>query len=65
MSWYDEKRDGSDKRYIEWMMFPDEIEPAPNEPGFYIVKGRRIAFDFSKEAKEAWRRVFQKREAEA
>ncbi len=35
-SWYDEKRDGEDKRYLEWAMgyklVPDE------EPGFYKRK---------------------------
>ncbi len=33
MSWYDEKRDGPDKRYIEWA-FGDELVP-DEEPGFY------------------------------
>ena len=60
MSWYDEKRDGPDKQYIEGMVPGWEIYPVPDEPGFYGVKGKSIAFDFSKKAKEAWRRVFQK-----
>jgi len=61
MSWYDEERDGPDKQYIESMLSEWEIEPVPDEPGFYKVKGHSIAFDFSPKAKEAWRRVFQKR----
>ena len=60
MSWYDEEQDGPDKRYIESMLSEWEIEPVSDELGFYRVKGHSIVFDFSKKAKEAWRRVFQK-----
>ena len=37
MSWYDEKRDGPSKLFIEWA-FHEEVEPIPDEPGFYRAK---------------------------
>jgi len=37
MSWYDEKKDGPSKRFIEWA-FHEEVEPIPGEPGFYRAK---------------------------
>ena len=62
-TWYNEKIDGPDKQYIESMLSDWEIEPVPDEPGFYKVKGQSIVFDFSKKAKEAWSRVCAKKEA--
>lgn len=35
-TWYDEKKDGSSKKFLEWA-FNDELIP-DKEPGFYVPK---------------------------
>ena len=37
MSWYYKDRDEPTKLYLEWV-FQGEVEPIPDEPGFYRSK---------------------------